>query len=863
MFALLIPFAIISGYFSPFILSDIILQDGDSTTPLTKAYNKIESYLFTMFSLCSFDFNQWNLTFYLCWLIMTLQFCHFISNTYIYFGWSSGVATVFLAVVDFVSEFPFFTPMGAYTFSSVIIGTMTILAFLVVWLRYLPLIYTMRYALLWITSVFYFPIIIPHLKMIFGCFSEISENPYFPNSQCWSASYIGYFFISLILACIFFTLAVTSTLVFYNAAVPAAFQVRDNPINNRSTNRPEYYLLILKTICLVLYTANAGSSWRYALSTVLLFTGIYTVYSNYTYMPWWDSSSQALYLFQAMLITWIGTICLLTTATSDSEGTGMLFFAFLPIVLVASIMLQRRRMVEISQLQEHEITASYLIDLKVKYYIHAYCAYMRGLGDIYIEMTPEHMAKRMDVIDKANKILEFGVKRFPDACELRSLTSLIYTTVLYNRVMSYREIKAAANLHPRFDLRFRLRMLQTVLNRATRKEQSTDVANYLEFKQNRELVDISANEATRYLVKFWTELLEPQPDIDTLASIGQSAREALSRTLGYIDRLLQLNPNSIPVLQLSGMIYLELTGEVQRAVANFERADQIESEKKRISLEFDYSEFLQCMQHNLDIFDDDNGVITISVNTESIGIIESVNPALLRMFGYTRESDLIGKSVNVLIPEPISSQHDSLITSYMSSRKGHMLNTTRMIFGLHHLQYLVGLSMHVRWNDESMGKMIGVLHPIANTYEVCVFLNENNRIIHSTQNLHSVFGFSKRDILAGVIKLDHLMPVLDDADSDMAEAAELQLYSKIGMKCQSQHAITQQKVRFHINHYEITGNMHKITYSYISTLFPLLYSSTSTASPPSSPSTPTSSPSSASSSPSSSPSPPSTTTSSP
>ncbi|MEC7840171.1 MAG: PAS domain S-box protein [Chlamydiota bacterium] len=54
-----------------------------------------------------------------------------------------------------------------------------------------------------------------------------------------------------------------------------------------------------------------------------------------------------------------------------------------------------------------------------------------------------------------------------------------------------------------------------------------------------------------------------------------------------------------------------------------------------------------------------DGIITIS----SKGIIQSINPAALRLFGYSLE-DLLGQNVSKLMPNPHSSQHDGYLANY-------------------------------------------------------------------------------------------------------------------------------------------------------------------------------------------------------
>ncbi len=76
-----------------------------------------------------------------------------------------------------------------------------------------------------------------------------------------------------------------------------------------------------------------------------------------------------------------------------------------------------------------------------------------------------------------------------------------------------------------------------------------------------------------------------------------------------------------------------------------------------------------------------DNVVDAIVTIDERGIIESVNPAVEKTFGYFPH-ELIGENVKKLMPEPYCSMHDDYLAAYKRTKKTRILGTSRELVAM-------------------------------------------------------------------------------------------------------------------------------------------------------------------------------------
>lgn len=138
-----------------------------------------------------------------------------------------------------------------------------------------------------------------------------------------------------------------------------------------------------------------------------------------------------------------------------------------------------------------------------------------------------------------------------------------------------------------------------------------------------------------------------------------------------------------------------------------------------------------------------DGIITI----DERGLIESINPAACKLFGYTID-EVIGKNISLLVPHPDKEKHDEYIARYQRTGEPHIIGKGRDVKGLRKDGTMFPFRLGVN-EVKSAGRVIyaGFVHDLSKEKEA------EAQILHYASQLEKLVEERTNSLQQSVVEL--------------------------------------------------------------------------------------------------------------
>jgi PAS domain S-box-containing protein len=129
---------------------------------------------------------------------------------------------------------------------------------------------------------------------------------------------------------------------------------------------------------------------------------------------------------------------------------------------------------------------------------------------------------------------------------------------------------------------------------------------------------------------------------------------------------------------------------------------------------------------------------TAIITIDDLGLIESINPATERLFGYG-PAELIGQNVKVLMPEPYKVEHDGYIANYLGTGVKKIIGIGREVSGRRKDGTTFPLHLSVsEFSADGRRYFTGMIHDLSDRKHVEEALRESERRLAQAQKMEAV-----------------------------------------------------------------------------------------------------------------------------
>ena len=130
--------------------------------------------------------------------------------------------------------------------------------------------------------------------------------------------------------------------------------------------------------------------------------------------------------------------------------------------------------------------------------------------------------------------------------------------------------------------------------------------------------------------------------------------------------------------------------------------------------------------------------VTAIITIDDGGLIESINPATERLFGYGA-TELIGQNVKVLMPEPYKAEHDGYIANYLGTGVKKIIGIGREVSGRRKDGTTFPLHLSVsQFSADGRRYFTGMIHDLSDRKHVEEALRESERRLAQAQKMEAV-----------------------------------------------------------------------------------------------------------------------------
>lgn len=348
-----------------------------------------------------------------------------------------------------------------------------------------------------------------------------------------------------------------------------------------------------------------------------------------------------------------------------------------------------------------------------------------------------------DNINLADAILVAGLSYFERTVYIEIVYASFVHAVTENDNVStaISHLDKAKKLLPNFLERYLIyvmdKKLQAENNNENRGDTSTmDLESYLEFQRSYKLLLNTHRAVFKASQRFWRHLLSRIVNFSHLSRAFLSLDNQEQRAVKVYQSVLERYPKSIKVLRSYARFLEEIKNDPWTANKYYQDAERIEDNQAEMQRNLISNN--DDADTNIQVDDTKDAVCVISTS----GIIQMTNRLCNKMFGYKKD-EILGKNVNVMMPQPFSSLHQGFINDYMSGGQAKVIGKWVSQVALHKERYTFACQIFVtKITQGGVDRFMGVFRVHDEDFtQVILHCTTNGMIVSANSSVYNFFGY--------------------------------------------------------------------------------------------------------------------------
>ncbi|KAL4493019.1 hypothetical protein ABPG72_020798 [Tetrahymena utriculariae] len=367
----------------------------------------------------------------------------------------------------------------------------------------------------------------------------------------------------------------------------------------------------------------------------------------------------------------------------------------------------------------------------------------------------------LNLIKELNRVYLNGVKKFPASTKLRISYAFFLTERMKRKDLAYEQFDIAGRTKPSFDeefiiYRFKKMYEENQQNDNDGDDGDDDIIQQIKFDSALQLCEEYMKRAIIMHKEFWQELKEENPSLAKLNIIGSKISQTVFQVKEQMNTMIKIREDIPKILKIFGQFFIYVLNEKESGIELIKKAKEqivVGKEKEKDGKEGNYNY-------------KDNPIPYLLVNNAhkyEVGQILDLNSLFSIHFGYQRE-ELIGKQVEIIIPQLISQYHQQIMITYYENMQlgqieSNYINEPQQRFGKNRNGYIFPIQYKViPLNDEMSRYVVEFQSSQVKKSTAVIFTDEEGTIKDITPFCIFLFGLDSSTIRKQKSKIETIIP---------------------------------------------------------------------------------------------------------